>query len=80
MPSKTFAIDVLFGQIQPESLRQNLLGKEKGRGQRYRTIPEEMVYPLGTKEVSEAAYLHRTGVPEESSNPDTGRGDQCPGQ
>lgn len=65
MPSKTFAIDVLFGQIQPESLRQNLLGKEKGRGQRYRTIPEEMVYPLGTKEVSEAAYLHAArGIPE----------------
>lgn len=65
MPSKAFAMDVLFGQIQPELLRQNLLGKEKSGQPGRRVMPEETVYPLGTKEVSEAAYLHAArGLPE----------------
>ena len=65
MPGKTFSINVLFGRIQPESLRQNLLGKEKGSMKKQRVMPEEAVYPLGTRAVSEEAYLHAArGIPE----------------
>lgn len=65
MPGKTFSINVLFGQIQPESLRQNLLGKEKGTIKKQWEMPEETVYSLGTKVVSEEAYLHAArGIPE----------------
>ena len=65
MPGKTFSINVLFGQIQPESLRQNLLGKEKGSIKKQWKMPEETVYSLGTKVVSEEAYLHAArGIPE----------------
>lgn len=65
MPSKTFSIDVLFGQIQPELLRQNLLGKEKDDPLGRRVMPEETVYPLGTRQVSKEVYLHAArGIPE----------------
>lgn len=58
MEEKGFSLDVLFGQIQPELLRQNLLRIGVSGRRSFPSLPEENVYRLGTSEVSEEIFLH----------------------